>query len=341
MANFFLNDDSISVLTINRCFEKEPLLTVFVPTYQRVDTLKETIESIKNNHFDFPYQILVTDNSANFGKDNATKELLEQYEDLPIDYYINKENLGVEGNWNQGIILAKSKYVCFVHDDDLLTNDYGAYIKQIIAVLEKNKKCAYFKATYDFFSKVEDVKEEKQENQKKCLYKCTKTASLVNGDNQTYTPSCGMIFKKAAIIDIGGFDPSYYPSSDNEIGTRLFQKKYYGVASSWVMGHYRIGLNGSMKVETIRGFIEKDIIIRKNNYRYNIWSKLFSCLFEKYFYSSKIDFWINYSSQRFNKSISVSELDINNSYRHYKRRPFLLRVIGKLDACFCKKYRIK
>lgn len=338
MENYFTNDISQSLLIIHQCLEEKPFITFFIPTFKRSDTLKETIESIKDNRFDFSYQILVIDNSANFGSDNEVRKLISQYPSLPIDYYINKANLGMEGNWNQGILLSKSEYISFVHDDDLISYDYGKYIKDIILTMQKHKKYAYFKARYDFFSDIKDIKE--QTETKKYLYKCTKTAALVNGDNQTFTPSCGMVFRKSAIVEAGGFNPSFHPSSDNEIGTRLFQLKHYGIASSWVCGHYRLGFNESMELKTIQSFVEKDYIVRHNNYRLNIFAKLFSCLFEKYLYSSRIDFWIKYSNDKFNKIISIEELDFKKEYKHYKHRPFLLRVIGKLDSCFCKKYQI-
>ena len=341
MKQYFNSDKNISTLIVNQCKDDNPLLTFFIPTYKRADTLKDTLNSIQNNHLNISYQILIIDNSANFEKDNKVRELINQYPSLPIDYYINKENLGMEGNWNQGLLLSKSEYVSFVHDDDLISSDYERFISQIIAILKKNKRCAFFKARYDYFSKIDDVEQlEKNDGPKKYFYKCTKTSALVNGDNQTYTPSCGMIFKRSVFLEIGGFNPSFHPSSDNEIGTRLWQNKCYGIASSWVCGHYRLGLNESMETKTIQEFVEKNYVIRHNNYQLDFFAKLFSHLFEKYLYSSDIDFWIKYAKEKFDKTILVKELDFKKQYKQYKRRPFFLKVIGKLDAWLCKKYKV-
>lgn len=315
------------------------LLSIVIPTFSRPETLIDTIDSIERNKIDCEYQIVVVDNSADFSVGNRTKNLLERYTNLPIVYYINEKNLGMEGNWNRGIDLAKGEYICLIHDDDMISDKYWNNTKKIIHILNNEKRCMFCKIAYEIFTDKNEIKEN-TENSKKYLYKYSRVKTLVDGVTAMYTPSCGMLIKKEMFKNIGDYDSSFHPCSDNEIGVRVLEKHYYGYTTSWPMGLYRIGVNESMKKETILGFISKDCIIRKRVYGQTLLSKLFGCLFEKYYYSARIDFWIKYAKDKFGKTFTINDLDIYNSYRKYRKRPLVLRVLSRINILLCKKIYI-
>ena len=55
--------------------------------------------------------------------------LLREYDSVENTYtlkflYVNKENIGMIGNWNRGFELANTKYVAMLHDDDMLADIY-------------------------------------------------------------------------------------------------------------------------------------------------------------------------------------------------------------------------
>ena len=104
--------------------EKQPLITVIIPTYKREDCLKEAIESVLNHKSNFDdYNILVVDDSADFSSENKTRQLIESINSDKILYYINEHNLGQAGCWNRGFELADGKYAALLHDDDLLSSN--------------------------------------------------------------------------------------------------------------------------------------------------------------------------------------------------------------------------
>lgn len=92
---------------------EKPLISVIVVTYNRVDYLELTLNSIKDQTYE-PIEIIVVDD----GSSNDFSEVLcQKYNDLK---YIKIANSGGPCKpRNIGIDLAKGKYVAFLDDDDI------------------------------------------------------------------------------------------------------------------------------------------------------------------------------------------------------------------------------
>lgn len=106
-----------------------PLVSVIIPTYNRADFLKLTLESVCNQTYPNIEVIIIDD-----GTPNDTNLLLcEKFEKVK---YIKIENSGGPSKpRNVGILEAKGKYIAFVDDDDLwLPNK----LEKQVAVLENN-----------------------------------------------------------------------------------------------------------------------------------------------------------------------------------------------------------
>ncbi|MBD0726569.1 hypothetical protein B6A10_15455 [Flavobacterium sp. L1I52] len=106
-----------------------PLVSVIVPTYNRTDYLKLTLESIKNQTFQ-DFEIIVIDD----GTPNDNNLILcSTFEKIK---YIKIENSGGPAKpRNRGMKEAKGSYIAFVDDDDIwLPNK----LEQQLAVLEQN-----------------------------------------------------------------------------------------------------------------------------------------------------------------------------------------------------------
>lgn len=95
----------------------QPLVTVLVPTYNRALYLKESIDSILVQ--DYPnFEILVLDNNST---DN-TSAIVSTYNDTRIKYVKNSRNLGIIGNHNEGLRLARGEFIHLFSDDDLMAS---------------------------------------------------------------------------------------------------------------------------------------------------------------------------------------------------------------------------
>ena len=98
-------------------------ISYVIPVYKRADLLEKTLYSVLNQQkVDFEWNIVIVDNEA--GEVNDTQRLIEKISSDKIVYYRNEENIGVDGNYNRCIEIAKSPWVAMIHGDDLIMDDH-------------------------------------------------------------------------------------------------------------------------------------------------------------------------------------------------------------------------
>lgn len=102
--------------------EKEPLITILIPTYKRPELLKNAIDSaLDQGEFD-NYQIIIVDNEcAPIDEETDTSILVSGYADERIIYYRNE--IQAFYKMDNAARLARSKWILFLHDDDVLVPD--------------------------------------------------------------------------------------------------------------------------------------------------------------------------------------------------------------------------
>ncbi len=99
-----------------------PKITIAIPTYKRVDALKEAIESALNQINFSEYDVIIVDNNPE--RDCDVEKMIVSLGDHRISYYKNNKNIGMYNNWNRCITLAKGKYITILNDDDTLNQNY-------------------------------------------------------------------------------------------------------------------------------------------------------------------------------------------------------------------------
>ena len=107
------------------------LLTIAIPTLNRAQMLKESIDKIlKYNNGKF--EVLISDN----GSTDNTYELCKDYEEKYdfFHYHKNEKNEGFDYNYRNCIKKSIGKYVFVLSDDDLISN---SFIQNIFPILEK------------------------------------------------------------------------------------------------------------------------------------------------------------------------------------------------------------
>ena len=96
---------------------ENPLVSVVVCSYNRVDTIGQTLDSILWQERNFLIEVIVGDDSSKDG----TREILQNYQDKYPTIFVlvfQEKNLGIGCNWASIMKLARGKYVAFCDDDD-------------------------------------------------------------------------------------------------------------------------------------------------------------------------------------------------------------------------------
>ena len=99
----------------NSKIENYPFFTILTASLNSVSTIKQTVESIKNQTFQ-NFEHIVIDGGSNDG----TVEVLKKNEHAYNLYWASKPDKGISNALNKGLKLAKGKYVLVLHADDCL-----------------------------------------------------------------------------------------------------------------------------------------------------------------------------------------------------------------------------
>lgn len=121
-----------SDLVYGEYWEKEPMVTVIITTYKRPKLLKQALESALSQKNFTDYQVLVVDNeAAPLEHETETSALMQLYRNNnKVIYYRNR--VAAYYKMDTAINYARSKWVCFLHDDDLLVQNHLAVMSDIV-----------------------------------------------------------------------------------------------------------------------------------------------------------------------------------------------------------------
>ncbi len=95
--------------------QEQPLISVIVPTHNRVDMLCRCIDSILMQEYQNVEILIIDDQST----DETQTVTLQKYSALPnVIYFCNDTNLGPGRSRQKGFRAAKGKFIVFADDDD-------------------------------------------------------------------------------------------------------------------------------------------------------------------------------------------------------------------------------
>lgn len=115
----------------------QPLVTVGVPTYNRLNGLKDTLKCLQEQTYK-NLEIIVSDNcSTELSVDEFMTEILKN--DSRIRYIKQPSNIGATQNFEYVLEQANGKYFAWAADDDLCTSDF---FEKLVVVIEDNRDVA-------------------------------------------------------------------------------------------------------------------------------------------------------------------------------------------------------
>lgn len=224
-------------------------LTIIITTYNRSSLLKEAIHSLMLQKTTKGFNILITDNNSDENH-QLSYEYIAGLEKKNIRYIRNQSNWGMFGNMNQGLVLAETDYVSFLHDDDLYDENF---VTEVWNLVSKNQS---IDALHVGVTKIINGKKgtiELKEN----LKAFRDWQMLFEGPG---APT-GLVVKRKVAVDLGGFNTDFHPTSDYCFGCMISSySNYYKYSKT--LCYYRVSENESMRAETLKLFVTNDYYLR-------------------------------------------------------------------------------
>ena len=188
---------------------RTPELTIVIPTYKRAKYVEDSIKSIIcQNNESVSYEIVVINNDP----ESDMSDLINRFKDSNISFYSNEENYGQVGNINQGIYLAKAKYVAILHDDDFLLQNYFHVVSDLLRNDLKGNDCiitSYYQLHNGYKT---DIKHKFLRGlflyrflYRKRLSRIRPSDCAKSLRNVYSVPTCGIILRKSAVEKFGYF----------------------------------------------------------------------------------------------------------------------------------------
>ena len=182
-----------------------PKVSVVVPAYNAEATMAPLLESLLQ--LDYPdFEVIV----VNDGSTDRTREIVLQH---PVRL-VDQPNRGASAARDAGLRVASSEIVAYADSDVAVTRDWlGHLVKpfsdpEVAAstgqtIFLRNEKCTSWLRSMDI--------------ERRNAHRRTFTR-LANGPNSA--------FRRAVLLDVGGFNPRWYHAEDTEVSYRISQKGY-------------------------------------------------------------------------------------------------------------------
>lgn len=181
----------------------EPILTIGITSYKRVNELKRCIESIKTIYKD-DIEILVSEDHSPLSNEiRLAVENMQSNSPYKIIFYSNDKNLGYD--MNLGAIIQKSsgKYIFFLSDDDEI------FQNSLDIIIPFLKKCNNYGVLYAPFVYSDTGKKDRNHGKNFVIQPGEKNAKKYIYDSILFS---GLIFKRDLVkgIDASRFKNMNY-----------------------------------------------------------------------------------------------------------------------------------
>lgn len=215
-----------------------PAISICIPTYNRAKVLRETMKSVLDQDFQ-DFELVVVDD----GSTDETESIVTEMAQPQLVYYRNHINIGMVGNWNRCLEVARAEIVWVLHDDDFMAPGALSHVvsiydtRKIGLLFGKHDYVAGSRALGGVSSASADIIREWSSGED--------ALRAVTGHHF----SCVSVsIRKEVFRHLGGFDNAFPYSADEEYWPRIAQR--YRVASTSRVLVYRRLHAGNYMVRT-------------------------------------------------------------------------------------------
>lgn len=239
---------------------ENPKVSIIIPVFNHPEYFRLALTSAIEQDYIDSYEIIVIDNNDQGAAPTENQKIVDQIGNSKVLYYRNEKNIGMFGNWNRGIELARAPYITYCHDDDMLLPNA---LTRLMEIQKQTGNRAIFSAYNTMDCNNNITKSNRFSNKKKW-------GILIRRDYYPYTlfdqfmNSCGFgvgcLFSKQCLTEIGGYDPEFYPSADYALQAH-YTSRFGSVYNCVPTFNYRIAGNESLNSYHL--FCERDKHFRK------------------------------------------------------------------------------
>lgn len=241
-----------SNLEFTDCTIEDPEVSIVIPTFKNPETIFLAIESAICQVDAPKYEIIIVNNNPD--ESNEFIDRLKSLDSKKITYYKNEENIGLFGNWNRCIELAKSNQIVYLHADDLLSKDALHILWEYHNIVDEQAAILGVKCSIDKNGEIIKQYQNKKNLKasiikfldRKKYYKINKW-SLFYMDVAT---GCGCMFNKNILMKLGGWNLELSPAADACLCI-LYQMHSDMYRIKEVTNYNRIAYNESFKVANL------------------------------------------------------------------------------------------
>ena len=182
-------------------------ISVVIPTYNRVELLKRSIDSVINQTIK-PFEIIIVDDGSNDGTEAMVKK---KYDSLKL---IKQKNKGASAARNTGIKASSGEWICFLDSDDEWKNNK---LEKQITFVANNSDYKFFHSNEIWIKNGKRINQKKKHKKyggnifKKCLDMCRISPSSV-------------LINKNIFEEVGFFNENLIVCEDYELWLRICDK---------------------------------------------------------------------------------------------------------------------
>ncbi len=201
---------------VNKLLQKQPRVSVCIPSYNHGKYIASAIESVLGQKYD-NFELVIIDDFSHDSSDAIIRKYAAY--DKRIKFYRNNKNLGMVENWNLCLERATGDFVKVMGADDLLE---PSCLEKSVNVLVENPKATLLSCARTLIDKEGRPIRISGYSRKfsvssgiKIIKKCFFTANLIG------EPTATMFRKKDALR---GFNQRYRQLTDLEMWFHLLEK---------------------------------------------------------------------------------------------------------------------
>lgn len=241
-----------------------PLVSIMIPTYRRPDLLSESLASALAQETSIPFEVVVVDNDNTTEMAAQVEAIVDSFKSPNLRLFRNEQNLGMFGNWNRCIELARSNWLTILNDDDLLKANF------VEDVWHARQGAAMIAANFEHFGKI--LRSHPIIEIFKPMYLQSRDAwRFRNGPHHVTLSdvlrthpmqgSLGALINKDVAIKLGGYNEDFWPSSDYVFSVRYWIEEDVVLLPD-VLAAYRWQENASLNIKTLEGWLPKNFQLR-------------------------------------------------------------------------------